>query len=94
MMMVIPKNMYKRIKIESMEVTGYKSMRMDLNLSAMDQIRPVEEFEEKDIDPDGAHIILDEGKCKIEINGKENIENLKNIIEFALKFERPKFEKR
>ena len=94
MFQIIPKNMCKRLNIDSMEVTGYKSMRMDLNLSAMDQIRQAEEFEEKDIDPDGAHIIFNEGKFKLEIHGKENLENLKNIIEFALKFERPRFEKR
>ncbi len=69
--------MYKSFEIEGLRISGYKS----------DRIRWNKDFVTGKIDPDGVHLSFREGSFKFSIGGKENLEKLKDIIEFALKIE-------
>lgn len=74
---IYPENMVKRIKINSIDVKGVKSDRIKWN----------KDLVTGKIDPDGAHISFIGKNLLFTVNGKENLENLKEIIEFALKIE-------
>ena len=77
MIRTIPKNMYKSFEIGELRITGYKSDRIKWN----------KDFVTGKIDPDGVHISFKEGHFEFGIGGKKDLENLKEIIEFALKIE-------
>jgi len=77
MIHIYPEHIVKRIKINSMDVIGIKSERIKWDRGLING----------KIDPDGAHISFIGKNLLFTINGKKDLENLKDIIEFALKIE-------
>ncbi len=77
MIQTIPENMYESFEIGELRITGYKSGRIKWN----------KDFVTGKIDPDGVHLSFNEGSFSFGIGGKENLEKLKEVIEFALKIE-------
>ncbi len=75
--------MYKSFENGELRICGYKSRR-----GKMVKVKhggKIAMMEGKEIDPDGAYISFKEGHFEFGIRGKENLENFKEIIEFALK---------
>ena len=77
--------MHKRFENGELKICGYKSR--ECKMIKVKHGGQTVMTEGGEINPDGAHISFREGHFKFDIKGKENLENLKEIIEFALKIE-------
>ncbi len=83
MYQIIPENMVKSFENGELRICGYKSRRG--KMVKVKHGEKISMMEGKEIDPNGAHVSFKEGHFEFGIGGKENLENLKEIIEFALK---------
>ena len=85
MMIKIPDNKWKAFDIESLRVSGQRSMRNKIIKTK--QGKEIVMKEGTEIDLDGASISLKDGGFSFQISGEENLKKLKELINFVLEIE-------
>ncbi len=82
MLQIIPDDRWKDFNIESLIVSGYKSMRNKTIRTKQGKDTIITEGSE--IDLDGASISFKDGSFSFKIGGEENLKKLKELIDFVL----------
>ena len=85
MVITIPDDKWKSFNVESLRISGYRSMRNKRVKRKEGGKNIITEGPE--IDLDGASISFKEGNFSLNIGGEENLKKLKELINFVLEIE-------
>ena len=85
MIIKIPDDKWKSFNVESLRISGYKSMRNKTIKTKHGKQTVITEGPE--IDLDGASISFKEGSFSFKVGGEENLKKLKELINFVLEIE-------
>ena len=85
MVITIPDDKWKSFDVESLRVSGYRSMRNKTIKTKIGKDTLMTEGPETDLD--GANISFKDGSFSFKIGGEENLKKLKELINFVLEIE-------